>query len=298
MTVLIPTHGRPTLLKRTLESLQACKLPESYHELVVIENGSRDGAEELIAKLPERLNARYMYRERGNKSYALNEALKTIEDGLAVFFDDDVRVHPDTLGAYAESASRRCKGYFYGGPIACDYESKPPEWLISYLPYSARGWPLTKDIQEENWKYFLGFNWAAFVNDLRLAGGFDTNYGPGGRGTGQETEMQHRLLQKGASRIFVAEAKVWHWVPEARCNPNWALNRSYKNGISRGFERHYKDPSFMGIPRWAVAEIISCLYNWIKQSLYWNSKEAFDYLYKLYEHVGVVVGVTMKRLEQ
>lgn len=39
LTILIPTHGRPALLERTLESLVACRLPESYFETVIVENG-------------------------------------------------------------------------------------------------------------------------------------------------------------------------------------------------------------------------------------------------------------------
>jgi glycosyltransferase involved in cell wall biosynthesis len=51
LTVLIPTHGRPTLLKRTLDSLAQCELPDSYHELLVIEIGSGDGAKASGGKL-------------------------------------------------------------------------------------------------------------------------------------------------------------------------------------------------------------------------------------------------------
>ena len=50
LSVLIPTHGRPTLLGRTLASLAACRLPEGYREAVVVENGSRAGAEAVVAE--------------------------------------------------------------------------------------------------------------------------------------------------------------------------------------------------------------------------------------------------------
>ena len=50
VTVLIPTHGRPTLLGRTLASLGACRLPAAYAETVVVENGSRAGAEAVVAE--------------------------------------------------------------------------------------------------------------------------------------------------------------------------------------------------------------------------------------------------------
>jgi glycosyltransferase involved in cell wall biosynthesis len=233
LTILIPTHGRPTLLKRTLESLKACTLPNTYHELVVIENGSRDGAQKLVADLPERLNARYMHRERGNKSYALNEALETIEDGLVVFFDDDVRVHPDTLVAYANAAMDYNGGVFFGGPVEVDFEKKPQDWLVPYLPYSAKGYDLIESRMGEE---YLGFNWAAFTSDVKRLGGFDLRFGPGSvtGATGQESNMQKRMLRTGMNGVDVQRARVWHHVPKQRSNQKWVLSRHFREGVHNG----------------------------------------------------------------
>ncbi|MCS4119385.1 glycosyltransferase involved in cell wall biosynthesis [Salinibacter ruber] len=176
LTVLIPTYGRPTLLERALASLSECELPRSYRELVVIENGSRAGAEQIVADLPERMNARYMHRERGNKSYALNEALATIEDGLVVFFDDDVQVHSDTLQAYSQASAAHGCGHFFGGTVHVDREQAPPAWVEPSLPDSAKGY--LADGRRED-KYYLGFNWAAYSGELKNLGGFNPRFGPG-----------------------------------------------------------------------------------------------------------------------
>lgn len=50
MVVLIPTHGRPTLLERTVDSVLACAPPaDRTVRLIVVENGGRLGAEALLA---------------------------------------------------------------------------------------------------------------------------------------------------------------------------------------------------------------------------------------------------------
>ncbi len=228
--MLIPTHGRPTLLERTLSSLTECTLPDSYRELVVIENGSRAGAEQIVVDLPERMNARYMHRERGNKSYALNEALATIDDGLVVFFDDDVEVHSDTLEAYAEAAIEHGRGHFFGGTVHVDREQNPPAWVEPALPDSAKGY--VADGRRED-KYYLGFNWVAYSGELTDLGGFNPRFGPGAPtgATGQETEMQERLQAAGSTPVDVPEAAVTHFVPEERCRAQWALRRWYRAGI-------------------------------------------------------------------
>jgi len=297
LSVLIPTHGRPTLLKRTLDSLARCALPAAYEELIVIENGSRDGAEAVVGGLPGRLNARYMHRERGNKSHALNEALYTIADGLVVFFDDDVRIEPSALTAYSD-ASRGVKGgVFFGSPIGADYETAPPDWLHPFLPGSAKGWG-PADFEAADNPRFLGFNWAAFAADIIATGGFNPAFGPGSphKAVGQETDMQERLLAAGIKQVFVPDAKVWHHVPAERCSPQWALRRQYQHGITHGFQQHHKDPALFGLPYWALRESARSLYMMTRDTLRGNECAVFASRANLYRYLGVMRGVR-KRLQ-
>lgn len=236
MTILIPTYGRPTLLGRTLASLGVCRLPKSYTEAIVIENGSRAGAEAVVAEVAEvhpHLKLRYLHVERANKSHALNEALATVGDGLVVFFDDDVRLDPGVLEAYSEAAEHNSEHAFFGGPFGCDYEEAPPGWLLPLLPSSAKG---VRFDGRERPDYYLGFNWAAYGHELLSIGGFNPDFGPGSPtgARGQESEMQRRLRQAGARPVDVAKACVWHYVPTERCTPEWAVSRMYRSGLGSG----------------------------------------------------------------
>jgi GT2 family glycosyltransferase len=253
LVVNIATSGRSDLLERTLKSLGDCELPAGYVETVVIENGSRGGAEKVVRSAPDWLNARYMHFTRGNKSAALNAALETIADGLIFYTDDDVRLAPETLCAYSDFASRHGAGCFYGGPMNVDYDAPPPDWLRGYLPPSATGWELNQDQQGARAATFLGCNWAAFAEDLRAAGGFNVNFGPGSPtgSTGQETEMQDRLIRHGLSGVYVPAARVWHYVPQNRCTPQWALERNFKNGLQDA-ARLERAGGAWGLPPWWV----------------------------------------------
>lgn len=234
LTVLIPTHGRPKLLERTLASLTECILPDSYRELVVIENGSRAGAEGIVACLSERMRARYMHEEWGNKSNALNVALETIGEGLVVFFDDDVRVEPNTLVAYADTAQDYERGVFFGGPVEVDRESEPPDWIAPRFPSSVRGFDLVDRRMAED--KFVGFNWAAFAEDIIDLGGFDPRFGPGSPAdaTGQEGDMQDRMLAAGMQSVDVSEAWVSHYVPAENVTLQWLLKRRVRDGAGAG----------------------------------------------------------------
>src|SRR5690625_7932825 len=84
---LIPTHGRASLLERTLASLAECSIPEGYVETVVIENGPKSGAEDTVAAASSQwphLNLRYLHVSRANKSHALNVALSGMGAGCGV----------------------------------------------------------------------------------------------------------------------------------------------------------------------------------------------------------------------
>lgn len=292
LLVLIPTHGRPTLLRRTLDSVAACARPAGYAGCVVVENGPPAGAEAVVRAAAEahpEAGLRYVHVERANKSHALNVALADVPDeALAVFFDDDVRVSPGVLEAYARAA----EGYggggaYFGGPFACDYEVPPADWERALLPISAQGMRFDADWVPD---FFLGFNWAAFAGDLRAAGGFDPNHGPGSPtgATGQESTMQKALLERGVPAVRVPEAMVWHYVPESRSNPAWAVRRKFKQGMGWGrlsFAAHERD--LLGP---SVVEVVRCSFSVLKRLALRDRPGAFKAGARLSIKAGYVRG--------
>ncbi len=294
LTVLIPTHGRAALLGRTLDSVAACRLPASYRETVVVENGSKADTEGIVAACAAThpsLRLRYLHVARANKSYALNEALRTVTDGLAVFFDDDIRLAPGVLVAYAEAAAAHDERAYFGGPFGVDYETPPPDWLRPFLPASALG----VELHGPRPVHFLGFNWAAFTADLDALGGFDPNRGPGSPtgAVGQEAEMQYRMRHAGFERVDVPGARVWHWVPRERCTPEWALDRTYKAGLQTGTRERAKGDRLR--PLWVAeyaARTAAAGARWVGSTVRRDPVGQFDARTRLRKHIGALVGYT------
>lgn len=230
--VVIATAGPAPHLARTLEAVGQGALPGEFVETVVVENGSGRSAEGAVAGAPASLRARHIHVERANKSNALNAALATISGGLVIFFDDDIEPHPLAVVAYARAAEASGRGAFFGGSCIPHYEERPPDWLRSFFPPSARG----LDLRRRPHAAFLGFNWAAFVEDIKAVGGFDPSMGPGSvsGALGDETNMQERLLAAGGRKRNVPEAVVRHYIPADRCTVDWALGRFYQQGVARG----------------------------------------------------------------
>ncbi|MBI1299292.1 glycosyltransferase [bacterium] len=234
--VVIATAGQSTRLARTLESLAACDKPAIYRSTIVVENGPKLGAEAIVRLHEKTLSARYLHSAQANKSNALNLALETLESGLVFFTDDDVRIEAGTLADYAKAAEGLRRGQFYGGPTRVDYEQTPPEWLIPLFPPSARGLDAARLSNTEK-LWFLGFNWAAFVEDLKMVNGFDSMLGPGSPinvTVDDETEMQRRLIAAGVQPRAVFGSVVWHYVPKERSTLKWMLQRAYRHGLASG----------------------------------------------------------------
>jgi hypothetical protein len=254
LVVLIPTAGRAPLLRRTLESIEACVKPLSYRQTLIVENGpAGDAAEAIMRDFAATLRARWIHVRQPGKSNALNHAIAQMEGGeLVVFFDDDVRVEPSALTAYADAAACESGGQFFGGPFGVDYEQAPPPWLQRVLPRSARGWERAPQLPPGK-EPFLGFNWAAFASDIRATGGFNPHRGPGaasGLTVGDESILQRAMIARGMRETYVPAARVWHYVPAERCTPQWLLDRTFRHGLAKGMQRGGERPALFGRPLW------------------------------------------------
>jgi len=252
--VLIATHGRTPLLGRTLGSLAACRRPEGYRGTIVIENGSRAGAEGLVAAADPGLRAEYLHAERPNKSAALNLGLERCPDAFVVFLDDDILLEPQVLEAYAAAREAHPGRHFFGGPCRADWEEEPPDWLKPLLPASARGWSIEDPGRPLTEVMFLGFNWAAEARDVLEAGGFDPQRGPGTPSMGQESDMMQRLVNRGWTGIYVPDALGHHHVPRDRCSPQWAIARSSRFGAALAHGCR-----LTGRPRWPRVAVYAAM---------------------------------------
>lgn len=290
--VIIATANRVDLLIRTLDSICGCDLPVELERVIVVENGERTGAEEAVSAFANRIPIHYMHEPEANKSSALNAALELIDSGLVFFTDDDVRLHDKTLIEYRNAALDCPEGTFFGGPVSVDYEIPPPSWLTSFLPPSAVGWSLEPGSYHVTSPILLGANWAVFASDLKAAGGFNRDRGPGAAtgSVGQEAEMQRQLFANGRHGKYLPNALVWHYVPADRCTCRWALNRAYRHGVQWGLRSQRRGRRIFGIPQWVIRDAGSSLLRGLRNCVTLDRSRVFMELHELNRLRGVVHG--------
>lgn len=98
ITVFVPTYNRLDRLPVLLNSLKA----QDYKlfELLIIDDGSTDATESLIAEwiLKDEFKIRYVYQKNSGKHIAYNKAIKEATTELFVELDSDDYFKPNALG--------------------------------------------------------------------------------------------------------------------------------------------------------------------------------------------------------
>jgi glycosyltransferase involved in cell wall biosynthesis len=87
-SIIIPTYNRALLLKRCLESL--CNQTYKNFEVIVCDDGSTDGSEEVIREFENKLHLRYIYKENwGGPARPRNNGIKESSGEWICFLDSD-----------------------------------------------------------------------------------------------------------------------------------------------------------------------------------------------------------------
>jgi len=238
IVVLIATIGRSEYLKNTLLSLDECSKPDNFTQIFIVENGGRDNAQLVVDQFDSGY-FQYIYFNGRGKSAALNYVIRNYitNDDLLLFTDDDILVNKYWVEKYNYYAARYGRRFYYGGSFDVLYENEVDSYIKHLLPLSARG--ITDDEHRER-NIFLGFNWASFRSDIVQAGLFDETIGPGSKSgsTGQETNMQQRLLSAGCRPIFIENNMVSHVIPESRATIQWISQRAVSEGIENSYKQN------------------------------------------------------------
>ena len=199
VSVVVPTRGRARYLQVALDSLDAQELDEPW-ELLVIDDGSRDGTAELLR---ERGVRTLRFEPARGLNAARNAGVRETAGDLVAFTDDDVRAPPGWLRALVEGARRHSEADAFGGPIRARFEGPVPRGCGREDP------PLTTlDLGDEDRPAELvwGANMALRRPAFERIGEFDESI----HGGGDEQEWLERLAAEDGRLVYLADADLEH----------------------------------------------------------------------------------------
>ncbi len=260
ISAIICTWNRATLLGETLSYFERLEVPAGLEwEVIVIDNNSTDDTASVLAGFEGRLPLRHAFEARAGKSRAANLAISMATGDLLLWTDDDVRVSPGWLRAYAEAAGNRPEASWFGGPVEAWFAVPPPPWIARAIASLGEPYALVDygpSDQPLNDRGVVGANLGIRAAVAR-AFPFNETIGPTGHAAlrGEETELQSRLRSAGHPGWWVSGARVQHYIGENRLTYRYIAH--WYTGLGVGIARSagtFEGARLFGYPRWALLQ--------------------------------------------
>lgn len=203
VSVVIPTHQRRELLRRTLIALARQDLPSESFEVVVSIDRSADGTRELLGGFRASYELHVIETPRPGRAAACNAAIEFARREVLVILDDDMEPAPTLLSSHRRhhlAGTRVC--VLGAAPIRTDAASPP---IVRYVAakFNLHLATLAQPGHAFVLRDFYSGN-ASIRRDVLLeVGGFDEAFSLYGN---EDLELSLRLKNAGVELRFDAEA--------------------------------------------------------------------------------------------
>jgi glycosyltransferase involved in cell wall biosynthesis len=239
LCVVICTRNRAASLGRALDSLALALPPRrASWETVVVDNGSSDDTQAVIARFHERLPLRAEIEPEPGISHARNRGVGLADGDYVLWTDDDVTHCRGWLQHYESAFEANPGAAFFGGPIRPRFVGTPPRWLQQGL-FSVRSAYAALEVTEPARPLDASSASLPYSANMAVRGDvqqrypFDLRLGRNPHRplylSGEETDVLRRIAADGGTGLWVPEASVEHWIEPARQSP--AYLRRYYEGI-------------------------------------------------------------------
>lgn len=268
LSLIIPTHNRSERLIAALESVMRQDLPAADWECVVVSNNSTDDTVarfgDFAARYPG-LNLRIVTEDGPGVSYARNRGIAETSAPLLVFIDDDERINPGFLRAYADFFDAHPDAVVAGGRIIAEYVTGRPAWLSKYTEMPiANPMDFGDAVRPFPAGRVPGGGNMAFRRSAALRyGGFDPSLGRVGRMLigGEENDFFERLMRGGETCWYVPGAVMWHIIPPEKLTASYFRRLCYNVGVSQrlraGMYRRYPKTLLFESLKWGATLLLS-----------------------------------------
>lgn len=202
-SVIIPIYNRPDELRELLDSLT--KQTVRPFEVLVIEDGSANKSDAVVAEFADRLPVSYFFKPNSGQGFTRNYGFEQATGDYFVVFDSDAIIPP----LYFETVSQHLEREWldaYGGPDAAHPNFTPVQKAISYSMTS----PFTTGGIRGSKKNLGGtfhprsFNMGLSRKVWETVGGYRISR------MGEDIEFAIRIIEHGFRTGLISEAFIYH----------------------------------------------------------------------------------------
>jgi glycosyltransferase involved in cell wall biosynthesis len=208
LSVVIPTHNRLEALAEVLAALEIQEGAPSF-EVVVVDDGSRDGTAEWLRARRGTLPLRVLTQENAGPAAARNTGVAVAAGRWVAFLGDDTVPARGWLAAHREAHRRRGDD---PRVAVLGYTGWHPRMrLTPFLRYINEhglqfGYALIRDPEDVPFNFFYTSN-LSLPRDLLLAEPFDLSFP---YAAWEDIEVSYRLKRRGLRMVYEPAATVAH----------------------------------------------------------------------------------------
>ena len=215
ISVVVPTHNRKEILKRTILSLLQQSLNPHVYQIIVIDDGSTDGTEDTILRhFGRNLQDPILFLRQPNKgaNAARNWGIEHANANIILVINDDAIPGSNLLELHLQKHLTYPRGNI---AVLGNVEWSPETPATPFLRWLTHGGPQfafhqIRGQQEVSWRYFVTANVSLKKTFILENGPFDEDF----LGAHEDTEFAWRAHKNGMRLIYCEDALTFHLHPQ------------------------------------------------------------------------------------
>ena len=203
-SIIIATYNRLAEVRELMDSLEALTYPKDDFEVIISDDGSKDGTKSYIESMTSAMNVVYLYQQNKGPGEARNHGMEEASGDYFIFLDSDCMVPDHWLSAIDESVEDEGLDAF-GGPDTYHPSFSPLLKAINYAMTSFIGTGGTRGNKKSVGKFYpRSFNMGISREVFDKVGGMNKLR------HGQDMDLSARIYEAGFKVGLIADAYVFH----------------------------------------------------------------------------------------
>ena len=229
VSIVIPHYNKKAVLEKTLAALTKQNYPLNLIEVVIADDGSSDGSQEMVRGMELPFDVKYVWQQ--DKGYRLskarNEGIKRATHDTVIILDNDMVPTPDFVRQHmkwhhaadniAVIGHRR---FVEPDDVSLELIASNPHGLYDVKDTVSRAFNITQDWRllryqrtrnlkddKEPYRSFSGGNVSLSKRQAFLAGLFDESFAVWGK---EDNEFAYRLFRSGTFLVPELKAEALH----------------------------------------------------------------------------------------
>ena len=211
LSVIIPTYNRKEILKSSIDALFAQTISSYKYEIIVVDDGSYDGTEEMMQSIRGHaaISLRYFKQEKKGPAAAKSIGIKNSKGKIVLFINDDIIATPFLINEHIKSHKKNPDKKI----AVLGYATWHPSLKITpFMDWLENGGPQFDysgiDSDKTGWKRFYTCNISLKKDFLLTNGLFDEDFP---HASYEDIELGYRLAKKGLMVLYNKNATGYHY---------------------------------------------------------------------------------------